>query len=60
MAPQIFSQSLDFWKSKYSWENFRTFIVGKDKCLGFYRKIFEFAPTTLPVPRRLWMSCDMI
>ena len=35
-------------------EKFRTFAVGKDKGLEFYRKIFELAPLALQVSRCFW------
>ena len=44
MVPQFYRNHRIFGNDGFSSENFRTFAVGKEKGLKFYRKIFELAP----------------
>ena len=63
MAPKLFPNRRIFKIFKVSFENFQIFTVGKDKGFGFYRKIFEHAPTyssgaTMPLSVNLVLEAN--
>ena len=57
MASPIYLKSSDSCKFNAVLGNARTFAVGKDNGLEFYRKIFGLGPPTLQIPRRPCSPC---